>query len=146
MIYAVIDTNVLVSALITHNSSSATAKVVKLLTEGSFIPLYDNDIINEYQEVLHRSKFKLVEGVADALISLIMENGIEVTRTSFLKEMPDEDDRVFYEVALSDEDSFLVTGNLKHYPQTPQVISPANFVNILYQIKFLRHLRDLKSF
>ena len=131
MIYAVIDTNVLVSALITHNSSSATAKVVKLLTEGSFIPLYDNDIIKEYQEVLHRSKFKLVEGVADALISLIMENGIEVTRTSFLKEMPDEDDRVFYEVALSDEDSFLVTGNLKHYPQTPQVISPANFINIL---------------
>lgn len=131
MIYAVVDTNVLVSALITHNSSSATAKVVKLLTEGSFIPLYDNDIINEYQEVLHRSKFKLVEGVADALISLIMENGIEVIRTSFLKEMPDEDDRVFYEVALSDEDSFLVTGNLIHYPQTPQVISPANFVNIL---------------
>ena len=27
--------------------------------------------------------------------------------------MPDEDDRVFYEVALSEEDSFLVTGNLK---------------------------------
>lgn len=75
MIYAVIDTNVLVSALITHNSSSATAKVVKLLTEGSFIPLYDNDIIKEYQEVLHRSKFKLVEGVADALFHLLWKMG-----------------------------------------------------------------------
>jgi predicted nucleic acid-binding protein len=31
MIYAVIDTNVLVSALITHNSLSPTAKVVRLL-------------------------------------------------------------------------------------------------------------------
>ena len=131
MTYAVIDTNVLVSALITHNSSSATAKVVKMLTEGSFIPLYDKDIIKEYQEVLHRPKFKLVPGIADALISFIMENGIEVARATFLNEMPDEDDRVFYEVALSDEDSFLVTGNLKHYPQTPQVISPANFINIL---------------
>lgn len=32
MIYAVIDTNVLVSALITHNPEAATAKVVRLLS------------------------------------------------------------------------------------------------------------------
>ena len=41
MIYAVIDTNVLVSALITHNSLSATAKVVRLLLNGEFTPLYE---------------------------------------------------------------------------------------------------------
>ena len=58
MIYAVIDTNVLVSALITHNSLSATAKVVRLLFDGEFTPLYEASIIEEYQEVLHRAKFK----------------------------------------------------------------------------------------
>ena len=73
MIYAVIDTNVLVSALITHNSLSATAKVVRLLFDGEFTPLYENSIIEEYQEVLHRAKFKFVPGVADALISFIKE-------------------------------------------------------------------------
>ena len=41
MIYAVIDTNVLVSAFITHNSLSATAKVVRLLLDGEFTPLYE---------------------------------------------------------------------------------------------------------
>ena len=128
MIYAVIDTNVLVSALITHNSEAATAKIVKLLMEEIFVPLYDSSIIDEYQDVLHRAKFKLMPGVADALISYIIEHGIETSRSDFLDEMPDEDDRVFYEVALSNEDSFLVTGNLKHYPQTPQVITPADFV------------------
>ena len=135
MIYAVIDTNVLVSALITQNSLSATAKVVSLLLDGGFTPLYDSRIIEEYQEVLHRTKFKLVPGVADALISYITEHGIETSRTPFPDMMPDEDDRVFYEVSLSADDSFLVTGNLKHYPQTPKVISPADFIRIVMEMQ-----------
>lgn len=133
MIYAVIDTNVLVSALITHNSLPATAKVVRLLLEGGFVPLYESNIIEEYQEVLHRSKFKLLPDVADAIISYIKEHGIETSRTAFQELMPDEDDRVFYEVSLSVDDSFLVTGNLKHYPQTPKVISPADFINVIME-------------
>ena len=135
MIYAVIDTNVLVSALITHNSQSATAMVVRLLLDGEFTPLYENSIIEEYQEVLHRAKFNLVPGVADALISYIKEHGIETSRTDFLESMPDEDDRVFYEVSLSVEDSFLVTGNFKHYPQTPKVISPYDFLSVMMKAK-----------
>ena len=39
MIYAVIDTNVLVSALITKNPEAATSNVVRLLLEQDFIPL-----------------------------------------------------------------------------------------------------------
>ena len=131
MIYAVIDTNVLVSALITKNSEAATAKVVRLLLEQEFVPLYDADIIAEYEDVLHRSKFPILPEVADALISYIMEHGIEASRVSFAESMPDEDDRVFYEVSLSQEDSFLVTGNLKHYPTSPHVITPADFINLI---------------
>lgn len=131
MIYAVIDTNVLVSALITHNSMSATVKVVRLLLDGEFTPLYESSIIEEYQEVLHRSKFKIQSDAADALITFIKEHGIETSRTAFKESMPDEEDRVFYEVSLSVEDSFLVTGNFKHYPQTPKVISPADFLKVL---------------
>ena len=135
MIYAVIDTNVLVSALITHNSLSPTAKVVRLLLEGEFTPLYERSIIEEYQKVLHRAKFKLQPGVANALISFIREHGIETSRTAFLESMPDENDRVFYEVSLSIEDSFLVTGNFKHFPQTPKVITPADFLSVIIESK-----------
>jgi hypothetical protein len=42
---------------------------------------------------------------------------------------------VFYEVSLSVEDSFLVTGNIKHYPQTPKVISPADFLSVIMKSK-----------
>jgi putative PIN family toxin of toxin-antitoxin system len=131
MIYVVIDTNVLVSALITKNPEAATAKVVRLLLEQEFVPLYDADIIAEYEDVLHRSKFPILKETADALISFIIENGIESSRVDFEESMPDEDDRVFYEVSLSQEDSFLVTGNLKHYPTSPCVITPADFVNLI---------------
>ena len=129
MIYAVIDTNVLVSALITKNPEAATAKVVRLLLEQDFIPMYDADIIAEYEDVLHRSKFPIHKEMADALISFIIENGMESSRVNFTEQMPDEDDRVFYEVSLSREDSFLVTGNLKHYPTSPHVITPADFAH-----------------
>ena len=130
MIYAVIDTNVLVSALITKNPEAATAKVVRLLLDNGFVLLYDADIIAEYEDVLHRSKFPILPGVADALISFIIENGIEASRIDFAEPMPDEDDRVFYEVSLSEEDSFLVTGNLKHYPTSPRVITPAQLIEM----------------
>jgi predicted nucleic acid-binding protein len=131
MIYTVIDTNVLVSALITHNPEAATAKVVRLLYDHIFIPMYDADIIAEYEDVLYRSKFPILPDVADALIAFIKEHGVEASRIDFAEPMPDEDDRVFYEVSLSNEDSFLVTGNLKHYPVSPKVITPADFISII---------------
>ena len=46
-------------------------------------------------------------------------------------EMLDEDNRVFYDVCLSKEDSFLVTDNLKHFPKEPQVITAAEMMEIL---------------
>ena len=120
MVYAVIDTNIFVSALITHNSNASTARVLESLFLHRIIPLYNDDIIKEYDEVLHRAKFKLSE-----------ENGINSSRFPYDGEMPDEDDRVFYEVCLTKEDSFLVTGNLKHFPKEPQVITAAKMMEIL---------------
>ena len=44
---------------------------------------------------------------------------------------PDQKDVVFYEVALSKEDAYLVTGNIKHFPKKPFVVTPAEMVEIL---------------
>lgn len=67
----------------------------------------------------------------DNFISFIRQVGRDTERTPFLKSMPDESDRVFYEITLSVDDSFLVTGNLKHYPKKPQVVTPAEFLEII---------------
>lgn len=131
MVYAVIDTNIFVSAFITKNVAAATRKVVNSLFNGLIVPLYNEDIIAEYSEVLHRHKFHLAENDIRTLLTFIKQYGVDSSRMPFDRDMPDEDDRVFYEVTLSKEDSFLVTGNLKHFPKTPQVVTASQMAEIL---------------
>lgn len=40
---------------------------------------------------------------------------------------------VFYEVALSKEGSYVVTGNQKHFPKSPIVVTPAEMLQIIQQ-------------
>ena len=96
MVYAVIDTNIFVSSFITKNSSSSTRRVVNSLFDGKIKPLYNDVILNEYNEVLHRPKFKLKEEDIAMLLDFIKQFGIDSTRVPFNGAMSDEDDRVFY--------------------------------------------------
>ena len=54
--YAVVDTNVLVSALLSSHVDAATVQVVSKLFSGEIMPLYSNEIMEEYINVLHRKK------------------------------------------------------------------------------------------
>lgn len=131
MIYAVIDTNVLVSALLTSNIDAATVKVIEALLKGLIVPLFDKDIIKEYVEVLKRPKFNFSETVVEYYIRAIMDKGLVSSRVLSKENFPDSKDVVFYEVALSKKDAFLVTGNKKHFPISPIVVSPAEMMEIL---------------
>ncbi|MGM9866488.1 MAG: putative toxin-antitoxin system toxin component, PIN family [Lepagella sp.] len=131
MIYAVIDTNVIVSALITKNSEAATIHVIRTVLNGQVVPVYNKAILREYEEVLKRKKFHLDESVVDSMISYFMAFGVEEEQIHTDLAFQDEDDRVFYEVSLSNDDAYLVTGNLKHYPRTIKVLTPSEFVKLL---------------
>lgn len=132
--YVVIDTNVLVSALITRNENSPTVQILRFLANGNIVPVYSEDIVKEYNEVLRRAKFKLSESLIINLLKDIMDNGLKVTELTEVNEvMPDPKDVVFYAVTLSaqDKDAFLVTGNGKHFPEKPFVVTPLELVQIL---------------
>ena len=131
MVYAVIDTNIIVSSFITKNPFSATRRVINNMLSGKIKPLYNDEILAEYFDVLNRSKFHLADKDIQSLLYFIQTNGIDSSRFPYDGDMLDEDDRVFYEVALSEEDSFLVTGNLKHFPKTPKVVTAAQMMEIL---------------
>ena len=131
MIFAVIDTNVFVSAFITHNANAATFMVVNSLFKGKIKPLYNDEIMAEYKEVLSRNHFHISESRRESLLEYIRLHGISADRVTFNNLFIDESDRVFYEVALSQEDSFLVTGNFKHYPVDSRVVTPAQMLQIL---------------
>lgn len=134
--YVVIDTNVLVSALITRNENSPTVQILRFLAKGNIVPVYSEDIVKEYNEVLRRAKFKLSESLIINLLKDIMDNGLKITELAEVTEtMPDPKDIVFYAVTLSaqDKDAFLVTGNGKHFPEKPFVVTPSELVEILKQ-------------
>ena len=57
MIHAVIDTNVLVSVLLAKSEDSSVIKLIDAVLNGKIIPLFNNEIVAEYTEVLSRPKF-----------------------------------------------------------------------------------------
>lgn len=134
-IFAVIDTNVLVSALLSKNSDSPTSIILAKMFSESIIPLYNDEILNEYNEVLHREKFHFLDIDIKLVLSAIIEYGISSERVLSKENITDPKDVVFYEVAMSKEDSFLVTGNTKHFPKTPMVVTPAEFLEIIEENK-----------
>lgn len=131
MIYAVIDTNVFVSALFTSNVEAATVKVLTAMLQGRIVPLYNEEIFDEYIEVLNRTKFHFSPSTVNQYLKIIRKMGISAERIHSNENFPDLDDAVFYEVALSKEDAYLVTGNTKHFPKSPIVVTPAEMVKLL---------------
>ena len=131
-IYAVIDTNVIVSALISSNDKSNPTVIVRAVLRGEIKPVYNDEILSEYTEVLSRDKFHIQKSDIDLVISHIIKIGLKVERKEAVGEIfPDPKDVVFYEVALSKEDSYLVTGNIKHFPKVDFVVTPAEMLAII---------------
>lgn len=107
----VVDTNVLVSALLSKHDDASTVQVLKALYEDRFTPLYNNEILSEYNDVLYRAKFHFPEATIQATINYFIKYGICVNRLTTDEILPDPKDLVFYEVCLAkrEEDSMLVT-------------------------------------
>lgn len=95
MIYAVIDTNVFVSALFSKNINVATVKVLDAIFQGKIVPLYNDEIIAEYEEVLHRSKFHFTPSLVNKYLKSICKMGISSERVHSDEVFPDQDDVVF---------------------------------------------------
>ena len=123
--YAVIDTNVLVSAMLKWQS--VPGKILELTFSVLIIPVINDEIINEYRTVLSRPKFKLSEKIVNDIVNEIEEKGIFVNEKTLEEYLPDPKDRVFYEVVMEERnsrDAYLVTGNIKHSPIRPYIVTP----------------------
>lgn len=135
---AVVDTNVLVAALLSKRDDSATVRVIRAMISGEFIPLYHEDILAEYEDVLHRKKkYDLSENAIQTVLNAIRRFGIEVFPKPTGEIFIDEDDIIFYEVAMEkrDDNAYLVTGNMKHYPVRDFIVTPAEMIAILEEKK-----------
>lgn len=134
--YAVIDTNVLVSAML--KEGSAPWQVLNEALDGCIIPLLNSEILTEYGEVLLRKKFGFLQEAVAKLVTEFPKRAIFINAQPTEETLPDPDDAVFYEVVMAAQDkenAYLVTGNLKHFPVKSFIVTPREMLDIIQNDK-----------
>lgn len=130
--YAVIDTNVLLSAAM--KPESVPGQVLELVLDGVIVPVLNKTIMKEYRDVLIRPKFGFPERIVEDLLDEIDGRGIYVVAGRTNVELPDPKDAAFFEVVMEtrkEENAYLVTGNIKHFPETSFIITPRQMLDII---------------
>ncbi len=130
--YVVLDTNVVVSALL--NIASVPGAILREALAGRVIPLLHEDILEEYSDVLRRPKFKFDWRNVEATLTGLIRRSVFLDAATVMDDIPDPDDAIFYEVVMEarkTENAYLVTGNLRHFPVRPFVVTPKELLDIL---------------
>ena len=127
----VVDTNVLVSALI--RPEGVPARILDLILSGQVKIVIDHRIYAEYQDVLLRPEFGFAPDPVGNLLDFLLQSGERVYAITTSIALPDADDGKFLEVAIDGSVDFLVTGNLKYFPLRQRhgvlVVSPREWWN-----------------
>ena len=133
IIRAVIDTNVLVSAILTKSSDAATVQIMYKFLNGEIVACYCDEMLVEYEEVLNREKFKFDKGVVKYLLMAIEKFGEKISPKQYDVKLNDIKDLPFYLTALETRElnSYLVTGNIKHFPKEEYIKTPREFLDII---------------
>ena len=114
MIRAVIDTNVLVSGLLSPAGNEAL--IVLAIHQGLIRPCFSEAMTQEYAEVLARPKFGFEPDTIAAVLEMVRDNGELIVPRTFARDLPDPDDAKFVDCAETAQAEYLVTGNKRHFP------------------------------
>jgi len=123
-----IDTNVLVSALMNFNANPG--KILSLILNLKVKIVYDNRILFEYIDVISREKFGFDEEIISGLINFIKDEGAFANANPINIKFEDESDKKFYELFKTANVDYLVTGNKKHFPKEKGIVSPREFLDL----------------
>jgi putative PIN family toxin of toxin-antitoxin system len=134
---AVVDTGVLVSALIQRQGT--TGAVVQTLRDGLFVLIYTTDILVEIVDVLGRvplrTKYHIDIEDITALINLIRLRGELVLPTRRIKACRDANDDKFLEAAAAGQADCVVSGDIDLL-----VLGSFEGISILRPAEFLARL------
>ena len=133
MIRAVIDTNVLVSAMISPSGNEAL--LLLAVKQGLMRPCFSPAVLQEYSEVLARPKFTFSPDEITDLIDLLHRQGDLVRPGPLSGISPDPKDDKFMACALAAQVDFVVTGNKRDFPEdqlgATQVVSAGELLNLI---------------
>src|SRR6267378_3184310 len=134
MIRVVIDTNVLVSALL--QPEGLPAAVLILALSGRVQPCVSEAVLAEYEDVIRRPHFKRDAEVIEGTLKAIGKAAQRVKPTTHADACGDPDDNMFLECAEAAHADYLVTGNKRHFPdqwKKTRVIGVREFIEIVVQ-------------
>ncbi len=122
---AVVDTNVLVSALV--NPGGTPGRLVDEIRTLALTPVVNAAILAEYSEVLRRPRFNFPDGQVHALLDDLAALAFHIRPEAVVPaDLPDPDDAPFIATALA-AGCPIVTGNVRHFPADCglRILSPA---------------------
>lgn len=130
---AVFDTNILVSHLLSNDLEGTINQLMKYVRKGKVIPIYTNDIYDEYLDVLNRKEFGFLRSDIGHILNMIKKYGIKINCNPADGRTIDPKDQIFYDAVMTkrDDDAYLVTGNLKHFPLKDFIVSAKQMLNII---------------
>jgi len=123
----VIDTNIIISAVISPNGNPA--RILNMALDHDIQVYYSSEILSEYREVLSRVEFDFNLEEQNTVVYGLIKNAIVIEPSVSEIPLPDESDRIFYDVA-KESGSILITGNIKHYPIEPIIMTPSGFLEL----------------
>ena len=132
MIRVVLDTNIVVSALL--QPLGPPARVFAFALGGLIQPCLSGDIYAEYEEVIARPRFGLDEDTIAATLRAVREKSLWVRPAVAIRVCSDSDDDIFLECAGAARANYLVTGNPRHFPTAwneTMVVTPRDLLNII---------------
>lgn len=133
---AVVDTNVIVSYMMPREKKTAVSGFMKMVLSGELNSVTSREILEEYEEVLNREKFGFPKDAVTELLEFFRQNSIMAETWETGVELPDPDDLPFFEAYIAEQspETFLVTGNQKHYPVWPYIVTPRQIVDYLVKL------------
>jgi len=131
MIRVVLDTNVVVSALLQPLGPSA--RIFLLALGGPIQVCVSGAIYTEYEDVIRRPRFRLSEATIRAALDAIRTKSHWVRPIEPVRVCSDPDDDPFLECCQASSATYLVTGNTKHFPvqwRETRIVTPRRFLDL----------------
>ncbi len=134
----VVDTNVVISGILTSDPNAPTARIVDAMLQGSLIFLLSVDLLAEHRAVLLRPALRARHGLDDSEIEIVLttlaDNAVVREPVDPPSLPPDRGDRHLWALLAAHPGTALVTGDralLENPPNWAKVIAPADFVQNL---------------
>jgi len=130
----VLDTNILVSAC--WKPGGNEAEVARLATGGIITPCVSGPILAEYRDVFSRRKLSGISELTAQLLASLEGAAVTVETGAPITASVDEDDNRFLECLDAANAEFLITGNLRHYPEVwgaARIVNARTFLSLRYR-------------